>query len=345
MRGRPRRRVISLGSLRAVASVVSALATGTVTLCAHADPADEKAAAQVLFDQGRALVERGDFEGACPKFAESQRIDPGLGTILWLADCYENDGKTASAWGAFMAAAGTAALRHDERERIARERAANLEPKLVRLRIGVPADPPPGLAIRRDGMMLGNAEWGVAVPVDPGTHVVTATAPGRSPWSTSIRVSEADGLAAIAVPELDPVPVAALTPKAPRSAATEATVTSRPDGTFQRAAGLGVGGAGVAALLAGAFVSLRAKATYDESNAGTAPHCLSDNECDAAGKAYRSQADSLATVATIAMTAGLVGAVGGAVLYFTAPSAAPRAVAVAPLNGAAGGTVRVRWEW
>jgi len=350
MKGRLRRRLVPL---RTITRIAPALAVFAVALRANADPADEKAAAQVLFDEGRALVDRGDFDGACPKFAESQRIDPGLGTMLWLADCYENSGKTASAWGAFMAAAGTAALRHDEREKVARERAAHLEPKLVRLRIGIPADLPAGLVIRRDGMTLGNAEWDVAVPVDPGTHVVTATAPGRSPWSTSIRVEVDDRLAAVAVPTLEPVPSAAT--KLLRTAAAEAAEpvepagnnggTSRSDGSLQRTAGLGVAGAGVAAPLAGAFVSLRAKATYDESNAGTTPHCLPDNECDAAGKAYRSDAESLATVATVAMTAGLVGAVGGAVLYFTAPSAAPRAVALAPSNGFAGGTVRVRWEW
>jgi hypothetical protein len=329
---------------RVVARLVPALSVVTFALGANADPADEKAAAQVLFEEGRAFVERGDFDGACPKFAESQRIDPGLGTMLWLADCYENSGKTASAWGAFMAAAGTAALRHDDREKVARERAANLEPKLVRLRIGVPADPPAGLLIRRDGVALGNAEWGVAVPVDPGTHFVTATAPGRSPWSTSIRVDGDDGLAALAVPVLEPMPNA--TPEPLRLAAPEQTkVTSTPDGTGQRAAGLGVAGAGVAALLAGAFVSLRAKATYDESNAGSTPHCLPDNECDSTGKSDRNEANSLATVATVAMIAGLVGAAGGAVLYFTAPSSAPRSVALAPSNGFAGGTVRVRWEW
>lgn len=333
----------------ALFQVIAALTVAALGVAhrADADPADEKAAAQVLFDEGRALVDRGDFEAACPKFAESQRIDPGLGTMLWLADCYENNGKTASAWGAFMAAAGTAALRHDEREKVARERAARLEPKLLRLRIAVPSRPPLGLTIRRDGVVLGSAEWDVAVPVDPGTHVVTATAPGCSPWSTSLRVGAEDSLATVAIPALEPTPSTAPTAEAapPAPAAPEPKTTSKSEGNFQRSAGIGIVGAGVAALLVGGFVSLRAKATYDESNAGTAPHCLPDNECDAVGKGDRSEANSLATAATIAMTAGLVAAAGGAVLYFTAPSAAPKAVALAPSNGFSGATVRMRWEW
>ena len=60
---------------RLVAGV--ALASMVIEALAHADgTGDEKAAAQVLFEQGRALVERGAFADACPKFAESQRLDP-----------------------------------------------------------------------------------------------------------------------------------------------------------------------------------------------------------------------------------------------------------------------------
>jgi hypothetical protein len=323
-------------------------------LTVRADPADEKAAAQVLFDEARALVERGDFAGACPKFAESQRIDPGLGTMLWLADCYENSGQTASAWAAFEAAAGTAAVRHDDREKVARARAGGLEPKLVRLKIDVPRVASGGLAILRDGVLLGAAEWGVAVPVDPGRHTIAATAPGHLRWSASVLVSQTDAVKEVVVPVLDPDPNAARGALEPAARASEPAVgskptvsplspLSKPQGTFQRQAGFAVGGVGIAAILAGAFFSLRAKAMYDESNDGTAPHCLPDNECDAAGKTFRSEASSLATVATIAMSAGLVGAVGGAVLYFTAPSAFPQAVAFAP--GASGGSVDVRWGW
>jgi hypothetical protein len=316
-----------------------------VPFSARADPADEKAAAQVLFDEARGLVERGNFAGACPKFAESQRIDPGLGTMLWLADCYENSGQTASAWAAFKAAAGTAALRHDEREKVARERAANLEPKLLRLKISVRRGAPLGLAILRDGVLLGAAEWDVAVPMDPGRHTIAAGAPGYLRWSVAVVLAPDDPMEEVVVPALEPdarsprrVEVFAAAPRAESK-----PVASKSDGAFQRAAGLGVAGAGVAAVLAGAFFSLRAKATYDESNDGTAPHCLPDNECDAAGRAFRSEANSLATVATLAMSAGAVAAVGGAVLYFTAPVAFPRAVAFAP--GVSGGSVRVGWGW
>ena len=40
------------------------------------------AAAEALYREGRALMEKGDLDAACPKLAESQRLDPSSGTAL-----------------------------------------------------------------------------------------------------------------------------------------------------------------------------------------------------------------------------------------------------------------------
>src|SRR4029078_12457123 len=65
----------------------------------------DAAAAQALFDQARQLVSEVKCSEACPKFEESQRLDPGSGTLLNLADCYERQGKLATAWTKFLEAA------------------------------------------------------------------------------------------------------------------------------------------------------------------------------------------------------------------------------------------------
>lgn len=52
----------------------------------------------------RGLVQKGDWAAACPKFEESERLDPGIGTLYHLADCYEHVGRLATAWGLFDAA-------------------------------------------------------------------------------------------------------------------------------------------------------------------------------------------------------------------------------------------------
>src|SRR5262245_36723730 len=90
---------------RRSAMAATALALLLSSSRASADDAgDKRPAAQALFDQGRALVTLGRFAEACPKLAESLRLDPGIGTMLWLADCYENVGRSASAWATFREA-------------------------------------------------------------------------------------------------------------------------------------------------------------------------------------------------------------------------------------------------
>src|SRR5689334_19506 len=69
---------------------------------------DSAAVAEVLFNEARALADKGDFAAACPKFEESQKVDPGMGTLYRLGDCYEHLGRTASAWAAFRDVASQA---------------------------------------------------------------------------------------------------------------------------------------------------------------------------------------------------------------------------------------------
>src|SRR5258706_1569998 len=64
--------------------------------------------ARALFDEGRRLAGEGKYSQACPKLEESQKLDPGLGTLFGLADCLEHVGRTASAWSRFRDAADVA---------------------------------------------------------------------------------------------------------------------------------------------------------------------------------------------------------------------------------------------
>src|SRR5271154_1822433 len=102
-----------MGGLRrtvpvAVSLSLSMLAPGS----AHADGASSKAAAQALFEEARQLMIDGKFGEACPKLEESERLDPGAGTLLNLGHCYEKNGQTASAWVTYKDAANAADLRH-----------------------------------------------------------------------------------------------------------------------------------------------------------------------------------------------------------------------------------------
>jgi tetratricopeptide (TPR) repeat protein len=136
---------------------------------AEPSPAD-KSLATALFQQGRALLEQGRIAEACRKLEESQRLDPGGGTLLNLALCHEHEGRTATAWAEFTEAIGFA--RRDgrtQRVEIAETHIEQLEPKLCRMEIVVPsAADVPGLEVLRDGSPIGRAAWGAPMPIDPG---------------------------------------------------------------------------------------------------------------------------------------------------------------------------------
>lgn len=282
-----------------------------------------------MFNQGRALLSEGKLDDACPKLAESLRLDTGIGTMLYLAECYERSGKIASAWAQFREAQASASKDGDQRERIARDRADQLEPKLSRLTIVVPKESDvEGLVVTRDGSTIGRAAWGVEAPVDPGSHVLRASAPGREPHEVKIEVAGGAAQARFVVPAL-----AAAQQAAPPSNqdTLRPAVGASTLGNTQRTIALVVGGVGVVALGVGAFMGFRAIGSLDDSKA----HC-GDKTCDREGLDLRDTSQSQANVATILFVASGLALASGAVLWLTAPrasssaSAHPRGLAVVP---------------
>jgi len=172
---------------------------------AHAQSADNKAAAETMFREGRRLMIAGEYAEACPKFLASQNLDPGVGTLLNLGDCYAKNGQTASAWAQFIEAASEAhRLGDTRRQEAAQARATELEVRLVRLTIVVPpAADVAGLEIKRDGTRVDRALWGAALPVDPGKLVIEATAPGKKKWTVTVPRKDGDPPAIVTLPVLE----------------------------------------------------------------------------------------------------------------------------------------------
>jgi hypothetical protein len=322
--------------IRPIAIVVTSLSLACVAAwptAARAENASSQAAAQALFEEARTLMNQGKFAEACPKFAESQRLDPGAGTLLNLANCYEKNGQTASAWVTFKDAAAAADVkkRVDWSQR-ARERAAAIEPLLSRLTIAVSAEAKvDGLEVRRDGVTVGSAEWGTAIPVDPGEHAIEATAPKRKKWSTVAKVGPKADKASVTVPALESEPVASavVDPSLPpKPVAADTPPPSEPapgsTGSGQRTVGLVVGGFGVAGLAVGTVFGLTAisKGSDAKKLCPTAPSCSS-----AEGVQANDDAKSAAAVSTVGMIVGGVALAAGAVLYLTAPKGASKETA------------------
>jgi hypothetical protein len=265
---------------------VLAMATGGV---ARADGRRADAPrAEALFEEARRLMASGDYSAACPKFADSQAIEPAPGTALNLAICYEKAGKLASAWAAFhtaQAAAQTA--KQNDRAKAAEKRAAALEPKLSHLTISVrPEAQISGLEVRCDDEPVRQAEWEVAEPRDGGFHDIAATVPGRKPWKTRVELAASQQNLSVDVPVLEPEapetsqPVAAATAPTPTPADSGTAFgtlsdSSAANGKVQRVVGLSVGGAGILAIGFGSFAGLTAHSKYDDAtkSCGTTTTC------------------------------------------------------------------------
>ncbi|MBN1612590.1 MAG: hypothetical protein JW940_38525 [Polyangiaceae bacterium] len=318
--------------VRTLFSAAACLALVAVATSVHAGP-NEVATAEALFQQARQLMKEGRFSQACPKLAESQRLDPAVGTLLYLAECYEKNGQTASAWATFeLAAAEGRKDNQAAREKIAKERAQQLVGRLSRLTIAVPAAARVvGLVVRRDDIEVGEPSWDTALPVDPGQHVVQASAPGKKPWVTAVDVGPDAASAQVEIPVLEdsapdaparaaqPQPVAP--PSPPVVAAAPAPPPSKDSGSnpggTQRIAGLAIGGAGVASLGVGTVLAIMAQSKETDSEKYCAPDDTS--RCTQQGIDILEDARGLNTAGNILLGVGGLLVVSGAVLYLTAP--------------------------
>jgi serine/threonine-protein kinase len=270
---------------------------------ARAQQASTTGTASALFDEGVALMEQGRYAEACPKLARSNELSPNGGTLFALAECYELNGQVASAWVTYREAAIRAkAAGKEEAVNRANAAASKLEAQLARLAIVVPK-PVEGISVTLDERPVTREEWGVATPIDPGTHVVRASAPGHKPFSQSVRVDTRPVIRTLKVPLLEPLPTR---------------------GGGQRVLGIIVAGLGVGGLGAGTWFGLQAADKNEE--AGT--HCRNGTECDAEGIVLDKEGRQAATISTISFIAGGALVAGGVLLFLTAPSGREQPVAL-----------------
>jgi hypothetical protein len=312
---------------------------------AEAGSADRTLAA-ALFRDGKALMDKGDFATACGKLEESQRIDPGGGTILNLALCHEKQGRIATAWAEFIEALGIAKRdRRQGRIDLAEDHIGKLEPMLSKMTIQVPPESDdPALQIQRDGAVVGRAAWGTPFPVDPGDHRVEATAAGKVAYRTTVTVATAPGatpmvvrippLQADAVPE-PPAPPAAVVavegaPGAPPGSTASQVPAAAPthpspadhasNGSSQAVwgwAAIGLGGAGV---ITGTVLTVVAAGKNSDSK----DRCPRD-PCDAAAVQLSRDAGHFADFATVGFGVGAAALVAGVVLLVTDGPSHPEA--------------------
>src|SRR4051794_31380703 len=109
-------------------------ASGLLLAAPAFSQARDAATAEALFRQGREAMDAKDFRTACPKFGESQRLDPAAGTLMNWASCEEQLGKIASAWQRWKEALDALPAK-DDRIAFAQQRITEIEKKLPRLTV------------------------------------------------------------------------------------------------------------------------------------------------------------------------------------------------------------------
>lgn len=290
------------------------LATLATSSAAAADPGT----AEALFQEGRALLERGELAAACSKFESSQASEPSGGTLLNLADCRARQGRTATAWAHFVSAERLSKVQgRPEQAAEAQRRRAELEPSLSTLTLHA-ADKPPGLEVKVNGRALAPGSLDSRLPMDPGGLSIEFSAPGRKPARvTAVLLSKAHHLIVNAPTLVEEAAAAApAATHTPAPSVVEARSDTRADSGTRTLAWV-IGGAGVAALAVGGTFGVLALSSNSEAKDACDQRT---DECPPSALSAAEDRDRQATLATIGVGAGLVGLGVATVLLLTSSS-------------------------
>lgn len=320
--------------------ILGSLVVG-LALTARAAFADthDPVTADALFREARELIKSKDYPAACPKLAESYRLEPAPGTLYNLAECEEKEGKIASSlqrWQSLVDLLTTSKKLTDPRLPAARKHVEALTKRVPRLELQLRSSVPEGTIVLRDGVELRAASFGLQLPVEPGEHKVLVRAAYRRDNVVSFSLQEGESkrieLDAGEPDGTEPRPVASAPTPAPTPAPPPPpAVTSSPPPPPEvpppvatapgnrRTLGLVLGSVGAAALVGAGVTSvvLRGYRTKVEA------HCdLGARQCDDEGYDAARSGTTLAPINLALWLVGAAGAGAGTYLYLTAPQAA-----------------------
>jgi hypothetical protein len=304
------------------------LALGARATPALAEPsAEPPSPARVLFDEGREAMAAGNLLEGCRKLEASLALEPGVGTQFHLASCWEQVGRTASAHELFLRAMAAAeAMGQAERVRVLQERAAAIEPRLSRLTVDVSTDGT-SLSVTREGTPIPPEHWGQALPLDPGSYEVCASAKGKQSWCTRAQVGPEAARVSVVIPALEPAPqpLPQVQPRATRTTppptvpahtALSTSEDSAPASLAPSSRVVALGWLSLVGLGMGAATGL----TYKVANDGAKALCPSNRGCtdreiaDHARLVERARSNR--TWSYAASSVGAAGLTAAAVLYW-----------------------------
>ena len=299
-----------------VVALGAAINAPILALPSRALAADETAKARTLFQNGVQLEAGGNYSAALSKFQEVAQVKRTPSVIFHVAFCQEKLGQLVEALGGYRIAAHDAA----DDPKLAKV-ASTAQDAVTALEKRIPT-----LVVKRakgaelakvslDGIEI-SGMIGKPNQVDPGAHVVEATASGKEPFKEVVQIAESEAKSLDIVMKDKPGAVTAPHPSG--SSSSEAppppTSSATPDAPPGRSAvPYVVGGVGLASLVvSGVFFLMRngAKSDLDAMCAGP-----NKSICPASAKSTQDKGNSDATLSTVFLAVGLAGVGVGVTLF------------------------------
>lgn len=319
----------------AIFAALASLAPGVAQ--AEEPSAADIASARKIGFEGMKLAEKGDCGAAIDKLARAEKLFHAPTTLERLGECQVQVGKVVE---------GTENLGRVAREELApgapaafvaakaraRKQLAAATPKLAHAKISVRAPADAAVSIAVDGSPVNAANVGEERVLDPGAHLVEASAPGYLKASTSITLREGGKedvtLTLIVDPEAARAArqAAAAASSAPSSSSSGAGGEAKPPAAEQpgpnRTLAYVVLGAGVVGVGLGSVFGLTALSKKNDLS-----KACPNSTCHTSQQSELDSAKTSGTISTIAFAAGGAALILGGVLFFTAGSgsAAPSA--------------------
>lgn len=332
--------------------LLSSTFASTAALAQSADA--DKATARDLAIEGYKALQSKDYAAAVDRFTRADALYHAPTVILGLARAHVGLGKLVSAQELYSRIAheslpSNASATMKKAVVDAEKELDALVRRIPSVVINVKGNDAPRVTL--DGIEVRAAALGVKRPVDPGKHVVAASAAGFV--TSEVTVNLAEGKSESVTLELKPrqaeppPPVVAVAPAATPAVPTVAPPPPAPvrphqpepvpnqikeNVSTQRTTGFVMLGVGAAGLLVGSITGGLALGKHSDITK-TCPdgHCPPEQKADLEPKI--ASYDTMGTLSTIGCIAGGALAATGAILILTAPKKTTTQATVTPLVG------------
>jgi hypothetical protein len=283
--------------------------------------AADKATARQLGLEGEDALQKKDYKTAEDKFKRADSLYHALTLTLGLARAQAANGELVAAQESYNRILSEGAPDGSPPAFVNAVEEARKEVDAVAARVsqavitvtGVTGSDAPSVTL--DDAPFPNAALGIKRAVDPGDHVVKATAKGYKPGEAHFTVAPAAEASATITLEVDPNAVVAQPPP-PGNTEPPPVAPSENKSSINKTIGYAALGVGAAGVVVGSIFGILAISSHSSISGN-----CTNGTCPASESDDISSYHTKGTVSTIGFIVGGVGLAAGAVLILTAPKA------------------------